>query len=84
MSPYDEYIVSQHDRFIDDLKTFLRQPSVAATNEGIQPMADLVQDRLEQIGATVRQIPTGGAPVVYAELGSGRRTLLIYNRRFPK
>ena len=79
MSAYDEYIVSQHDRFIADLQSFLRQPSVAATNDGIQPMADLVQARLEQIGATVRQIPTGGAPVVYAELGSGRRTLLIYN-----
>ena len=42
-------------------------------------MAALVQQRLERIGATVRQIPTGGAPIVYAEIGSGPRTLLIYN-----
>jgi acetylornithine deacetylase/succinyl-diaminopimelate desuccinylase-like protein len=79
MPTFDKYIVEQRDRFIEDFKTFLRQPSVAATGEGIQAMADLVQRRLEQLGAVVRQIPTGGSPVVYAELGSGPRTLLIYN-----
>lgn len=79
MSRYDEYITSQRDRFIDDLKSFVRQPSVAATGDGVAAMADLVQRRLIQIGATVQQMTTSGSPIIYAELGSGPRTLMIYN-----
>ena len=79
MSRYDEYITSQHDRFIDDLKSFVRQPSVAATGDGVAAMADLVQSHLMHIGATVQQMTTGGSPILYAELGSGPRTLMIYN-----
>ncbi len=79
MPGYDEYIASQRERFIDDLKSFVRQPSVAATGEGMQAMAELVQTRLERLGATVQRIATQGPPVIYAELGDGPRTLLIYN-----
>ena len=76
---FDHYIASHQEKFIDDLKSFLRQPSIAATGEGVQAMANLLQRRLESIGATVQQVPTGKAPIVYAELGSGARTLMIYN-----
>ena len=69
MPTFDAFLAAQHDRFIDDLKSFVAQPSVAATGQGMIEMAALVQQRLEQIGATVRQIPTGGAPIVYAETG---------------
>ena len=79
MPPAEEYIASQRDRFIEELQVFARQPSVAATGEGIAAMAALVKGRLEQLGAIVQQIPTGGAPIVYAELGGGPHTLLIYN-----
>ena len=75
MPTFEAFLAAQHDRFIDDLKAFVAQPSVAATGQGMIEMAALVQQRLEQIGATVQQIPTGGAPIVYAELGSGPRTL---------
>jgi acetylornithine deacetylase/succinyl-diaminopimelate desuccinylase-like protein len=76
---FDNYIASHQEKFINDLKTFLRQPSIAATGEGVLNMANLLQRRLEAIGAKVQQFPTGRAPVVYAELGSGPRTLMIYN-----
>jgi acetylornithine deacetylase/succinyl-diaminopimelate desuccinylase-like protein len=79
MPTFESFVAAQHDRFVDDLKAFVAQPSVAATGHGMIEMAALVQQRLEWIGAAVRQIPTGGAPIVYAELGSGPRTLLIYN-----
>jgi acetylornithine deacetylase/succinyl-diaminopimelate desuccinylase-like protein len=79
MSTFQAFVAAQHDRLVDDLKAFVAQPSVAATGQGMIEMAALVRQRLERIGATVRQIPTGGAPIVYAELGSGPRTLLIYN-----
>jgi acetylornithine deacetylase/succinyl-diaminopimelate desuccinylase-like protein len=79
MPTFDAFLAEQRPRFIDDLTAFVAQPSVAATGQGMIEMADLVQQRLERIGATVQQIPTGGAPILYAELGSGPRTLLIYN-----
>ena len=76
MPTFDAFLADQHHRFIDDLKAFVAQPSVAATGQGMRDMAALVQQRLERIGAAVRQIPTGGAPIVYAELGSGPRGTL--------
>jgi len=79
MPTFDAFLAEQRPRFIDDLKSFVAQPSVAATGHGMIEMAEIVQQRLQQIGAAVQQIPTGGAPIVYAELGSGPRTLLIYN-----
>lgn len=79
MSTIEHYLTTQHDRFVAELQNFVSQPSVAATGQGMHDMAGLVRQRLEQIGATVQQIATGGAPILFAELGSGPRTLLIYN-----
>src|SRR5512136_2536199 len=79
MPTFKAFLAEQHNRFIDDLKTFVAQPSVAATGQGMIDMAAVVQQRLEQIGAAARQVPTGGAPILFAEMGSGPRTLLIYN-----
>ena len=79
MPTFDDYLAQHRDRFVDELKAFVAQPSVAATGQGMADMAALVRQRLERIGATVQQIPTGGAPILYAEIGSGSRTLLIYN-----
>src|SRR5512136_228275 len=79
MPTFKAFLAEQHNRFIDDLKTFVAQPSVAATGQGMIDMAAVVQQRLEQIGAQVRQIPTGSAPILFGEIGSGPRTLLIYN-----
>ena len=79
MPTFDAFLAEQHHRLIDDLKAFVAQPSVAATGQGMIEMAALVQQRFERIGAKVRQIPTGGAPILFAEIGSVPRTLLIYN-----
>ncbi len=79
MPAFDDFLAEQQDRFMAELATFVAQPSVAATGQGMKEMVALVRQRLERIGATVQQIPTGGAPILYAELGDGPRTLLIYN-----
>ncbi len=79
MSTFESYVTEQRPRFVDDLKAFVAQPSVAATHTGMHEMAALVQQRLENLGATVQQVATSGAPIIFAELGSGPRTLLIYN-----
>jgi len=80
MDKFKEYVDANRERFIAELQDFCRQPSVAAQNLGMHEMADKVLTRLRKLGADARLIPVGdGAPVVYAEIGSGKRTLVIYD-----
>lgn len=80
MNSFTEYVSANRERFIAELQEFCRQPSVAAQNWGMYEMADKVVARFRQLGADVRLIPVGdGAPVVYAEIGDGKRTLMMYN-----
>jgi len=77
---FNAYLEQNKQRFLEELKDFCRQPSIAAQNVGMKEMADMVVDRLRRLGADVRLIPVqGGPPVVYGEIGSGPRTLMIYN-----
>lgn len=78
---FDTYLLEHRNRLLEDYKDFLRQPSVAATGQGITEMAALVARRFATLGADVIVAPTegNGAPVVWAEIGEGDRTLLIYN-----
>ncbi len=79
MQTYDEYLAAHRDAFLEELKRYLRQPSVAAQNWGMTEMAALAKERLEARGFDVKIIPTAGYPVVYGELGDGPRTLMIYD-----
>lgn len=80
MDKFQEYVKVNRDRFIAELQDFCRQPSVAAQNLGMREMAAQVLARLKQLGADARIIPVeGSAPVVYGEIGSGQRTLMIYD-----
>ncbi|GIL15924.1 MAG: peptidase M20 [Chloroflexota bacterium] len=80
MPTFDEYIAMNRERFLAELKTFTSQPSVAAQNLGMREMADKVLARLQKLGAQARLIPVAdGFPVVYGEIGSGAKTLLIYD-----
>ena len=78
---FDGYLEQHRERLLEDYKDFLRQPSVAATGQGITEMAALVARRLATLGSAVQIVPTDGnaPPVVWAEIGEGDRTLLIYN-----
>ncbi len=78
---FDAYLLQHRERLVEDYKDFLRQPSVAATGQGIVEMAALVARRFATLGASVQIIPTEGnaPPVVWAEIGEGDKTLLIYN-----
>jgi acetylornithine deacetylase/succinyl-diaminopimelate desuccinylase-like protein len=78
---FNAYVEQHRERFLDEFAEFIAVPSVAAQKRGIQEMADLLTDRFRRLGADVRQypLPNAGSPVVYAEIGSGPRTLMIYN-----
>ncbi len=80
MPTFDEYVAQNRERFLDELKDFTSQPSVAAQKLGMDEMAQKVKARLEKLGAQARVIPVeSGFPVVYGEIGSGAKTLLIYD-----
>ena len=76
----DVYLEAHLDDSIADLSRLAAQPSVAAQNWGMDACADLVREMLQQRGFAVEILPTGGAPVVFAERkGKSGKTLLFYN-----
>jgi acetylornithine deacetylase/succinyl-diaminopimelate desuccinylase-like protein len=74
------HIEANRQRYFDELYALLRQPSIAAQGIGIDETAAIVARRLEQLGAGVQvlRLP-GAAPVVFGSIGSGVRTLLVYD-----
>jgi acetylornithine deacetylase/succinyl-diaminopimelate desuccinylase-like protein len=69
------------DDAIELLRTLVRQPSVAATGEGIAECAALVERVFEQAGARVEvRREQDAAPIIIAEFdGASDRSLLFYN-----
>jgi len=77
-----EFIERNKDRFVEQLRTLCRQPSVSAQNSGLSETAEIVKGFLSESGFSVELFsPTKGPPVVFAEQSSklGAKTLLIYN-----
>ncbi|MCZ6703045.1 MAG: dipeptidase, partial [Ignavibacteria bacterium] len=78
------YINSNNNRYIGELKDFLRIPSISTTPKHKKDMiksADFVAKKLKEAGIQkVKFIKTKGNPLVYAEwLGApGKPTVLIY------
>ena len=83
MSDYtliDRYLEEHLDESVAELSRLCAQPSVSAQNWGLVECADLVAEMLRRRGFHAEVMPTGGAPVVYAERkGKSDKTLLFYN-----
>ena len=81
METYDRYVDQHREVFIEELKAFCIQPSIAATGEGIPEMAKLVREKMVELGADVQllEVAPDEPKIVYATLGAGNKTLLIYN-----
>jgi acetylornithine deacetylase/succinyl-diaminopimelate desuccinylase-like protein len=76
----DRSIESQMSASLEELSRLCAQPSVAAQGIGMTECAQLVSEMLSQRDFAVQILPTGGAPVVFAERrGRIDRTLLFYN-----
>src|SRR5919199_4431495 len=76
-----ERVDSQRDDLLDELKGFLRMPSISALegeSEGFRECAEWVAGELEEAGSQARIMETEGYPVVYAEVGDGPRSLPSY------
>ncbi|MDP3149412.1 MAG: dipeptidase [Ignavibacteria bacterium] len=84
MEPIIEFIKSNHDTYVEELKTFLRFPSISTlqeNNEDMKNCAAFVADKLKGAGMSrVEIFATEGHPIVYGEwLGApGKPTVLIY------
>ncbi|MBS1914588.1 MAG: dipeptidase [Bacteroidetes bacterium] len=84
MSELLAYIESNGDRFVEELKAFLRIPSISADsgyNAETRRAAEYVADEARRIGLEhVQIIDTPGHPVVYADWlhAEGSPTVLIY------
>lgn len=85
MTKPHEFASANRARFLDQLKTLIRIPSISTLPEradDVRKAAEWLADDLRRIGlTTVEILPTGGHPVIYAEwLGAGKDapTVLIY------
>jgi acetylornithine deacetylase/succinyl-diaminopimelate desuccinylase-like protein len=80
MQEYDRYVDRNAERFVAELISMCRQPSVSSTGQGMQEMANQVLDCLRGFGARTESLP-GGAPypVILGSFGQGRRALLLYD-----
>jgi acetylornithine deacetylase/succinyl-diaminopimelate desuccinylase-like protein len=74
-------IENSKNDLLDELVEFLSMPSISAQTDdegSFQECAEWVRGKLEEAGAGARLVETDGHPVVYAEIGSGDKTLLSY------
>jgi acetylornithine deacetylase/succinyl-diaminopimelate desuccinylase-like protein len=82
-----DYIDQHLDEHVERLRTWIRQPSISNTGEGIDECAELTRRFFEELGCrhteivgpVTNQYGATTNPVVYAEYDAGApRTLLVY------
>ncbi len=84
MPTVESFIAENESRFLEELKEFLRIPSISALPEHREDMvraAGYVVDQMRAVGMQRAEVlPTAGAPVAYGEwLGApGQPTVLVY------
>jgi acetylornithine deacetylase/succinyl-diaminopimelate desuccinylase-like protein len=74
------YIDRNRQQHLENLRRWLRQPSISAENVGIQQMAELLRDDLRRIGFQEAElVPTSGHPGVWGYYDAGaEKTLAVY------
>jgi acetylornithine deacetylase/succinyl-diaminopimelate desuccinylase-like protein len=80
LAPVWAEIEKRHDESVKRLQTWIRQPSIAAENRGVNEGCDLTIEMLRDAGfQSVTKIPTEGQPGIFATLDAGApRTVGIY------
>lgn len=79
-----EYIKAHYDEYLEELKEYLRIPSISTLKENKEDVikcAEFTEQKMKQAGLTKTEIfETDGHPIVYGEwLGApGKPTILIY------
>jgi acetylornithine deacetylase/succinyl-diaminopimelate desuccinylase-like protein len=80
LKPLFAEIEKRHDEAVARLQEWIRQPSIAAENRGMQEGCDLMMRLLREAGfEQVTKVPSDGQPGVFATLDAGApRTVGIY------
>ncbi|HWR15927.1 MAG TPA: M20/M25/M40 family metallo-hydrolase [Terriglobales bacterium] len=73
-------ITKRHDEALQRLRTWMRQPSIAAENRGMAEGCELTMQMLRDAGfQTVTKVPTSGQPGIFGTLDAGApRTVGVY------
>jgi len=80
LKPFRAAIEAGHEASVRRLQTWIRQPSIAAENRGMEEGCALTMEMLKEAGfQSVTRMPTDGQPGVFATLDAGaRRTVGLY------
>jgi acetylornithine deacetylase/succinyl-diaminopimelate desuccinylase-like protein len=80
LSPIWTQIEKHHDEAVQRLQEWIKQPSIAAENRGVNEGCDLTMRFLRDAGfGEVSKIPTDGQPGIFATLDAGApKTLGLY------
>ena len=73
-------ITKRHDESVQRMQTWIKQPSIAAENRGMNEGCDLAMQMLREAGfQQVTKVPTDGQPGIFATLDAGApKTLGLY------
>jgi acetylornithine deacetylase/succinyl-diaminopimelate desuccinylase-like protein len=79
-APIYKQIEQRHDEAVQRLQDWIRQPSIAAENRGMEPGCDMMMKMLRDVGFQhVERRPTDGQPGVFATYDAGaKRTVGLY------
>jgi len=80
LAPIQREIEKSNDEAVQRLQQWIRQPSIAAENRGMNEGCELMMNLLRDAGFTgVTKMPTDGQPGVFAVLDAGApRTVGLY------
>ena len=80
LTPVFAQIEKRHDEAVQRLQEWIRQPSIAAENRGVDEGCELTMRMLREAGfSAVTKVPTEGQPGIFATLDAGApRTLGLY------
>src|SRR6266481_2423113 len=80
LDPIFAEIEKRHDESLKRLQTWIRQPSIAAENRGMNEGCELTMQMLRDAGfAQVTKVPTDGQPGIFATLDAGApKTVGLY------
>jgi acetylornithine deacetylase/succinyl-diaminopimelate desuccinylase-like protein len=80
LDPIFAEIDKRHDESLKRLQTWIRQPSIAAENRGMNEGCELTMQMLREAGfSQVAKVPTDGQPGIFATLDAGApKTVGLY------
>jgi hypothetical protein len=79
LAPIRAEIAKRHDEAVQRMQTWMKQPSIAAENRGMNEGCELTMQMLRDAGfQQVTKVPTDGQPGIFATLDAGAPKLSAF------